>query len=306
LEGSANKLGAGIIRHSPDGSSTVLSNVRHTYITPPGEGFQPRDTALHHREWAFKVIGEALSTANMSLSDLDCICYTKGMKLVYLTTLRWTDTHISGPGMGAPLQSVALVARTLALLHDKPLVPVNHCVGRELINWLTCKILKRFGLDIEMGREITGAKNPVVLYVSGGNTQVIAYSRQCYRIFGETLDIAVGNCLDRFARVLNLSNYPSPGYNIEQQAKLCVVFLFSNKAQLATFFFTSVESASYLFHTQRRGWTLAYLGFSHLLKLGRKINIFGQMESRNHQKMWTSLRQRIYVSLYRRLCSPCS
>lgn len=70
-----------------------------------------------------------------------------------------------------------------------------------------------------MGREITGAKNPIVLYVSGGNTQVIAYSRQCYRIFGETLDIAVGNCLDRFARVLNLSNSPSPGYNIEQQAK---------------------------------------------------------------------------------------
>jgi tRNA A37 threonylcarbamoyltransferase TsaD len=73
--------------------------------------------------------------------------------------------------------------------------------------------------DIEMGREITGAQNPVVLYVSGGNTQVIAYSRQCYRIFGETLDIAVGNCLDRFARVINLSNDPSPGYNIEQESK---------------------------------------------------------------------------------------
>jgi tRNA A37 threonylcarbamoyltransferase TsaD len=73
--------------------------------------------------------------------------------------------------------------------------------------------------DIEMGRDITGANNPVVLYVSGGNTQVIAYSQQCYRIFGETLDIAVGNCLDRFARVINLSNDPSPGYNIEQEAK---------------------------------------------------------------------------------------
>jgi N6-L-threonylcarbamoyladenine synthase len=78
--------------------------------------------------------------------------------------------------------------------------------------------------DIEMGREITGAQNPVVLYVSGGNTQVIAYSRQCYRIFGETLDIAVGNCLDRFARVINLSNDPSPGYNIEQEAKKYVSY----------------------------------------------------------------------------------
>ncbi len=70
-----------------------------------------------------------------------------------------------------------------------------------------------------MGRAITGADNPVVLYVSGGNTQVIAYSAQRYRIFGETLDIAVGNCLDRFARTLAIPNDPAPGYNIEQLAK---------------------------------------------------------------------------------------
>ncbi|KAJ6604774.1 Gcp-like domain-containing protein [Mycena vulgaris] len=184
LEGSANKFGAGVIQHFEDGSTSVLSNIRHTYITPPGEGFQPRDTALHHREWALKVINDCLTTAAISMHDVDCICYTKG------------------PGMGAPLQSVALVARTLSLLFNKPLVGVNHCVGH-----------------IEMGREITGAQNPVVLYVSGGNTQVIAYSRQCYRIFGETLDIAIGNCLDRFARVINLSNDPAPGYNIEQEAK---------------------------------------------------------------------------------------
>ena len=70
-----------------------------------------------------------------------------------------------------------------------------------------------------MGRLITGADNPTVLYVSGGNTQIIAYLEQRYRIFGETIDIAVGNCLDRFARVLKLSNDPSPGFNIEQAAK---------------------------------------------------------------------------------------
>jgi len=104
--------------------------------------------------------------------------------------------------MGAPLNAVAVAARTLSQLWGKPLVGVNHCVGH-----------------IEMGRAITGAENPVVLYVSGGNTQVIAYSAQRYRIFGEALDIAVGNCLDRFARVLNISNDPAPGYNIEQMAK---------------------------------------------------------------------------------------
>lgn len=70
-----------------------------------------------------------------------------------------------------------------------------------------------------MGRLITGARNPTVLYVSGGNTQVISYENKRYRIFGETIDIAVGNCLDRFARCLKLSNDPSPGFNIEQAAK---------------------------------------------------------------------------------------
>jgi N6-L-threonylcarbamoyladenine synthase len=131
--------------------------------------------------------------------------------------------------MGAPLQSVALVARTLSLLFDKPLVDVNHCVGRTYSCALARSQITSAILDIEMGREITGAKNPVVLYVSGGNTQVIAYSRKCYRIFGETLDIAVGNCLDRFARVLNLSNNPSPGYNIEQEAKWYAPLILSQR-----------------------------------------------------------------------------
>lgn len=105
--------------------------------------------------------------------------------------------------MGGPLNVGAIVARTLHQLWSVPLLGVNHCIGH-----------------IEMGRIATGVSDPIVLYVSGGNTQVIAYSLRKYRIFGETIDIAVGNCLDRFARLVNLSNDPSPGYNIEQQAKL--------------------------------------------------------------------------------------
>jgi N6-L-threonylcarbamoyladenine synthase len=99
--------------------------------------------------------------------------------------------------MGPPLNIGAIVVRTLSLLHNIPIIGVNHCIGH-----------------IEMGRLATGIKHPTVLYVSGGNTQVIAYSQNRYRIFGEALDIAVGNCLDRFARVLNISNDPAPGYNI--------------------------------------------------------------------------------------------
>lgn len=130
------------------------------------------------------IVNQALSEAEVSPQDIDAIAYTKG------------------PGMAAPLISVAVVTRTLAQLWNKPIVAVNHCIGH-----------------IEMGRLVTGAQNPTVLYVSGGNTQIIAYLEKKYRIFGETIDIAVGNCLDRFARILMLSNDPSPGYNIEQMAK---------------------------------------------------------------------------------------
>ena len=189
LEGSANKLGVGIISHTYTTSHNspevhILSNIRHTYHAPPGAGFLPKDTALHHRSHITSLVHASLLEANLIPSSLSCICYTKG------------------PGMGAPLQSVALAARTLSLLWNLPLIGVNHCIGH-----------------IEMGRAITGATNPVVLYVSGGNTQVIAYSTQRYRIFGETLDIAVGNTLDRFARTLHIPNDPAPGYNIEQLAK---------------------------------------------------------------------------------------
>lgn len=181
MEGSANKLAIGVV--TSDG--TILSNLRHTYITPPGTGFLPRETAIHHQEHVHEMTRNAILEAGLTdPTQIDVICYTKG------------------PGMGAPLNSVAVVARVISQLWNVPLVGVNHCIGH-----------------IEMGRVVCKAEDPIVLYVSGGNTQVIAYSMNRYRIFGETIDIAIGNCLDRFARLINLSNDPSPGYNIEQLAK---------------------------------------------------------------------------------------
>lgn len=147
-------------------------------------GFLPRETAQHHRKVILGILEEAIKVSGIEPNEIDVVCFTKG------------------PGMAPPLLTVAIVARTIAQLWNKPLLGVNHCIGH-----------------IEMGRLITNAVNPTVLYVSGGNTQVIAYSLKRYRIFGETIDIAVGNCLDRFARIIKLSNDPSPGYNIEQKAK---------------------------------------------------------------------------------------
>lgn len=192
IEGSANKIGVGIIRYNGGGGKIagdlgnfeILSNPRKTFITPPGEGFLPRDTSQHHKNHVVMLVRCALKEANITEKDIDVICFTKG------------------PGMGGPLTMCALCARTLSLLWNIPIIGVNHCVAH-----------------IEMGRSITKARNPVVLYVSGGNSQVIAYAEKRYRIFGETIDIAVGNCLDRFAREIGLSNDPSPGYNIEQLAK---------------------------------------------------------------------------------------
>ncbi|KAG8346177.1 O-sialoglycoprotein endopeptidase [Trypanosoma vivax] len=186
IEGSANKIAVGIV----DEAGNVLSNERRTYITPPGTGFLPRETAQHHTTHALQLVQAALREAHVKPSDISVICYTKG------------------PGMGGPLAVGCTIARTLSLLWSVPLVGVNHCIGH-----------------IEMGRVVTGSKNPIVLYVSGGNTQVIAYADHRYRIFGETIDIAVGNCLDRVARVLKLSNDPAPGYNIEQCARRGRVFI---------------------------------------------------------------------------------
>lgn len=129
LEGSANKLGVGLILHPlKGGPAQILANIRHTFVAPPGEGFLPKDTAKHHRSWVVKLVRQALQEAHVSPEDISCICYTKG------------------PGMGAPLQSVAVAARTLSLLWQKDLVAVNHCVGRAL-QLLTLAEIKTAGAE---------------------------------------------------------------------------------------------------------------------------------------------------------------
>lgn len=110
FEGSANKLGIGIVE---DGK--ILANCRRTYITLPGEGFLPKETAQHHRKNVLALLKETIETSGVKVSDIDVICYTKG------------------PGMGAPLATVALVARTVAQIWNKPILGVNHCIGRILI-----------------------------------------------------------------------------------------------------------------------------------------------------------------------------
>ena len=98
-----------------------------------------------------------------------------------------------GPGLGPCLRTVATAARALAISLGKPLLGVNHCVSH-----------------LEIGVAKTEAVDPVLLYASGGNTQVISFNTGRYRIFGETLDIGIGNMLDKLGRELGIGYYAGP------------------------------------------------------------------------------------------------
>lgn len=147
----------------------ILANVKSTFTTDEG-GMIPKDVAEHHVQVCDEIISKALKQANITLHDVDLIAYSKA------------------PGIGHMLRIGAFVARSLSYQLKIPLVGVNHCIAH-----------------LEIGRLLTKAKDPILLYASGANTQVIAYEAGKYRIFGETLDIGVGNFIDSFARELGLS-----------------------------------------------------------------------------------------------------
>jgi universal protein Kae1 len=180
IESSADDFGVGIATFSGE----ILSNKSDGYIPTEG-GIHPREAARHHAEVADKVLKEAFSKAGVKPNELTVIAFSQG------------------PGLGPSLRTGATVARALASYLKLPLVGVNHSVAH-----------------IEIGKLKTGAQDPVTLYVSGGNTMVTAFESGRYRVFGETLDIALGNCLDVFAREAGLKHQKGLplGASIEQMA----------------------------------------------------------------------------------------
>jgi universal protein Kae1 len=164
VESTADDFGIGISTFHGE----ILANVSNAYIPEEG-GIHPREAARHHAEVADKVLAEAIAKAGIKPKDLAIIAFSQG------------------PGLGPCLRTGATVARVLASYLNVPLVGVNHSVAH-----------------IEIGKLKTGARDPVTLYVSGGNTIVAAFDSGRYRVFGETLDIALGNCLDVFAREAGL------------------------------------------------------------------------------------------------------
>lgn len=177
IEGTAEKTGVGIV----DSSGEILASVGNPLIPETG-GIHPREAAEHHAQNIVPLLKDALTQSNLKISDIDLIAFSRG------------------PGLGPALRTVATAARSLSLALKVPIIGVNHCIGH-----------------VEIGRLTTGAKDPLTLYVSGGNSQIIAFDHGRYRVFGETLDIALGNCLDQFARSVDLGHPGGP--KIEELAK---------------------------------------------------------------------------------------
>jgi N6-L-threonylcarbamoyladenine synthase len=177
IEGTAHTCGVGIV----DDSGNILANEIDMYRPATG-GIHPREAANHHAEKLVPMVKAAVEKAGIAFKDIDVVTFSQG------------------PGLGPCLRTVATGARALALTLDVPIVGVNHCIAH-----------------LEIGRIKTPAKDPVLLYASGGNTQVIAFANGRYRIFGETLDIGIGNMLDKMGREIGLGYYAGP--KIEKTAK---------------------------------------------------------------------------------------
>ncbi len=168
IESTAHTWSVGIVEFS----GKVLSLVNDMFIPEKG-GIHPILVKEQHLNNFIKIINKALEDASISIKDIDLIAFS------------------NSPGLGQILQIGAHVARMLSQLLEIPIVAVNHCIAH-----------------IEIGRFLCKIEDPLTLYVSGGNTIVSAYESGRYQIFGETLDIPIGNLIDSFARDVGI---PHPG-----------------------------------------------------------------------------------------------
>ena len=185
IESTAHTFGCSILDFHPslqDGNrGKILSDIRDQYRSSEGSGIHPREASRHHARIASSVLKQSLEKAKILMKEVDIVAYS------------------AGPGLGPCLRVGAVIARALAAFYRKPLIPVNHALGH-----------------IELGAMITGASDPLVLLVSGGHTIIVAFSEKRWRVFGETLDITIGQLFDQFGRAVG---FASPcGRRIEQLA----------------------------------------------------------------------------------------
>lgn len=168
IESTSHTFGIGLIEYE-DGVVRVLANVSSQYV-PSAGGIHPREASQHHANEAPRVLWEALEKARASVNEIDAVSVAMG------------------PGLGPSLRVGASLARFLSSYYGIPLVPVNHAVAH-----------------LEIGKLASGFPNPLIIYVSGGNTLITAQRSKRYVILGETLDISLGNLIDTFAREIGIA-----------------------------------------------------------------------------------------------------
>lgn len=190
IESTAHTFGCSVIEFndnnafkSESNDDIILSEVRDIYKAPAGWGIHPRDASKHHAKVASKILHGCLKKARIDIENIGLISYS------------------AGPGLGPCLRIGAVVARSLASFYQIPLIPVNHAIGH-----------------IELGIKLTGLVNPLILLVSGGHTMILIFYKNKWRVFGETLDITLGQLFDQIGRKMG---FASPcGNKIEELSKL--------------------------------------------------------------------------------------
>ncbi|MDG6997702.1 MAG: tRNA (adenosine(37)-N6)-threonylcarbamoyltransferase complex transferase subunit TsaD [Nitrososphaerota archaeon] len=175
IESTAHTFGAGVAEGGEDGQFKILSDEKDVYKSPEGSGIHPREASRHHSMTCSEVVARSLKNARINPKEIDFIAYS------------------AGPGLGPCLRVGAVVARALASYFQKPLVPTNHAIGH-----------------IELGRLLMGLSDPLVLLISGGHTAIAGKIDYGWRIFGETLDLTLGQLLDQLGRSFGLSSPAGP------------------------------------------------------------------------------------------------
>jgi len=179
IESTAHTFGIGVITEKGE----ILADERSVYIPPPGKGIIPQEAANFHKQNCLKIFERTLKNASLKIEDIDII------------------TYAAGAGMPPCLLVGANFAIELSKKYNILLVQTCHQVGH-----------------LEIGKLMTNTEDPVFLYLSGGNSQVIAFGEGRYRIFGETQDISIGNAIDSLSREIGIA--PPYGPNFDKVAKV--------------------------------------------------------------------------------------
>ena len=185
IETSCDETAASVVRGLPPGPGEILSNIvfSQTEAHAPYGGVVPEIASRAHLEILDDIVERALKEAGLKLSDIDAIAAT------------------AGPGLIGGVMVGLTTAKALALGAGKKLVAVNHLAGHALTARLT-----------------DGVEFPfLLLLVSGGHCQLLSVSGpDDFRLYGSTMDDAVGEAFDKTAKLLSLP-YPG-GPSVEARA----------------------------------------------------------------------------------------